>query len=409
MNTRVPYFRLVLLALALVALLAPGTALAKKKHKRHGPKENSPLVIGHRGASGFVPEHTLQSYRLAIKLGADYIEPDLVATKDGVLIARHEPIIGDSDPATTGDSTDVGEVIGGVKKHPEFASRETTKTLDGVPTKGFWASDFTLAEIKTLGARQTRGGRPTEFNGQFKVPTLQEIINLVKRESRKRGRKIGIYPETKHPTFHKTIGLPLEGRLVKVLKNNGLNSRNSRVFIQSFEQSNLKELNTMTPVRLIQLMDANDTDARGNPTYAAPFDRPFDWTASGDPTLMSRTFGFFATNAGLAEVKTYADGIGPWKVYIVPTTGGGGGLVFPQKDLTKSPPLVPDPPTDLIARAHARGLLVHTWTFRDDAFPTGYPGGPVEEYLAFYRLGIDGVFSDFPDTAFAAREIFRGL
>jgi glycerophosphoryl diester phosphodiesterase len=403
MKTRASYLRFALLALALVALLAPATALSKKKHKQHGPKrENSPLVIGHRGASGFVPEHTLQSYRLAIKLGADYVEPDLVATKDGVLIARHEPFIGDENPDTL-DSTNVAD-------HSEFDSRLTTKVLDGVSTTGYFASDFTLAEIKTLGAKQTRGGRPTEFDGQFKVPTLQEVIDLVKRESRKRGRKIGIYPETKHPTFHKTIvGLPLEARLVKVLKKNGLNSRNSRVFIQSFEQSNLKELNTMTPVRLIQLMDANDTDAMGNPTYAAPFDRPFDWTASGDPTLMSRTFGFFATNAGLAEVKTYADGIGPWKVYIVPTTGGGGGLVFPQQDLTKSPPLDPDPPTDLIARAHARGLLVHTWTFRDDAFPTGYPGGPVEEYLAFYRLGIDGVFSDFPDTAFAAREIFRGL
>jgi glycerophosphoryl diester phosphodiesterase len=389
MRTRAPYLRFALLALALVALLAPATALSKKKHKRHGPKkENSPLVIGHRGASGFVPEHTLQSYRLAIKLGADYIEPDLVATKDGVLIARHEPIIGDSDPTTTGDSTNVGE-------HTEFAMRETTKTLDGVPTLGFWASDFTLAEIKTLGARQTRGGRPTEFNGKFKVPTLQEIIDLVKRESRHHGLQVGIYPETKHPTFHKTLGLPLEARLVKVLKKNGLNSRSSRVFIQSFEQSNLKELNTMTPVRLVQLVDANDTDANGNPTYAAPFDRPYDWTVSGNPTLMSRTFGFFATNAGLDEIKTYADGIGPWKVYIIPTAGGGGGAVFP--------------PTDLIARAHARGLLVHTWTFRDDAFPSGYPGGPVEEYLAFYRLGIDGVFSDFPDTAFAAREIFRGL
>jgi glycerophosphoryl diester phosphodiesterase len=188
MKNRAPFLRLVLLALALVALLAPATALSKKKHKRHGPKrENSPLVIGHRGASGFVPEHTLQSYRLAIKLGADYIEPDLVATKDGVLIARHEPIIGDSDPATTGDSTNVGD-------HPEFASRETTKTLDGVPTKGFWASDFTLSEIKTLGARQTRGGRPTEFNGKFKIPTLQEVIDLARRESRKHGRTIGIYP-----------------------------------------------------------------------------------------------------------------------------------------------------------------------------------------------------------------------
>jgi glycerophosphoryl diester phosphodiesterase len=402
MKTRAQYLRFALLALALVALLAPATALSKKKHKQHGPKkENSPLVIGHRGASGFVPEHTLQSYRLAIKLGADYIEPDLVATKDGVLIARHEPIIGDSDPATTGDSTNVGE-------HPEFASRETTRTLDGVPTKGFWASDFTLAEIKTLGARQTRGGRPTEFNGKFKVPTLQEVIDLVKRESRKRGRKIGIYPETKHPTFHQTLKpdpLPLEARLVRVLKRNGLNKRNSPVFIQSFEQANLKQLNSMTPVRLVQLVDANDTDEHGNPTYAPPFDRPYDWTVSGRTDL----FSYFATNAGLDEIKTYADGIGPWKVYIVPTTGGGGGLVFPQEDLTKSPPLDPDPPTDLIARAHARGLLVHTWTFRDDAFPTGYPGGPVEEYLAFYRLGIDGVFSDFPDPAFAAREIFRGL
>jgi glycerophosphoryl diester phosphodiesterase len=384
MKTRV--WTLTLLSiLALVALMAPIADAKKDKHKRQGPKkEQSPLVIGHRGASGFLPEHTLQAYRLAIKLGADYIEPDLVVTKDGVLIARHEPIIGDSDPTTTGDSTNVGD-------HPEFASRETTRTLDGVPTKGFWASDFTLAEIKTLGARQTRGGRPTEFNGQFKIPTLQEVIDLAKRESRKRHRRIGIYPETKHPTFHQELGLALEGRLVKVLKRNGLNRRSARVFIQSFEQANLKQLNSMTPVRLVQLVDANDTDANGNPTFAPPFDRPYDWTVSGRTDL----FSYFATDAGLAEIKTYADGIGPWKVYIIPTTGGGGGDV--------------KPPTDLIQRAHARRLLVHTWTFRDDAFPTGYPGGPVEEYLAFYRLGIDGVFSDFPDTAWAAREIFRGL
>jgi glycerophosphoryl diester phosphodiesterase len=382
-------------AVALVAFAAP-IADAKKghkhggKHKKHKPlKENKPLVIGHRGAGGFVPEHTLQSYKLAIKLGADYVEPDLVMTKDHVLIARHEPILGDSDPNTTGDSTDVGE-------HPEFASRETTRTLDGVPTTGFWAQDFTLAEIKTLGARQTRGGRPTEFNGKFKVPTLQEIINLVKRRSHKLGRRIGIYPETKHPTFHDSQGLSLEEPLVRTLKKNGLNSKNSPVFIQSFEQSNLKELNHMTRVRLIQLMDANDTDpVTGNPTYAPPFDRPYDWTASGDPTLLARTFGYFATDAGLDEVKTYADGIGPWKVYIIPITGGGGGD--------------PKTPTDLVARAHARGLLVHTWTFRDDAFPSGFPGGPVEELLAFYRQGVDGVFADFPDTAFGAREIFRGL
>ena len=388
MNSRASWIRIALVLLALVALLAPTAAVGKEKPKRDGPKrENSPLVIGHRGASGFLPEHTLESYRLAIKLGADYIEPDLVATKDGVLIARHEPIIGDTDPATR-DSTNVAD-------HPEFASRETTKMLDGFATTGFFASDFTLAEIKTLGAKQTRGGRPTEFDGKFKVPTLQEVIDLAKRESRKRGRRIGIYPETKHPTFHQTLNLPLEGRLVRVLDRNGLNKRKSPVFIQSFEQSNLKQLNTMTPVRLVQLVDANDTDPiTGNPTYAAPFDRPYDWTVSGNPVLQARTFGFFATDEGLAEIKTYADGIGPWKVYIIPTTGSGGGDV--------------KPPTNLIQRAHAHGLLIHTWTFRDDAFPTGYPGGPVEEYLAFYRLGIDGVFSDFPDTAWAAREIFRG-
>ncbi len=281
MKTRA-WFLVLLSFLAAGALLAP-VADAKKKKKK--PKrENSPLVIGHRGASGFLPEHTLQAYRLAIKLGADYIEPDLVATKDGVLIARHEPIIGDSDPSTTGDSTDVGD-------HPEFASRETTKSVDGVPTTGFFASDFTLAEIKTLGARQTRGGRPTEFDGRFSIPTLQQVIALAKRESRKRGRRIGIYPETKHPTYHQTLDppLPLEGRLVRALKRNGLNRRNAPVFIQSFEQANLKQLNGMTPVRLVQLVDAYDTDDNGDPIYVAPNDRPYDWTVSNNPVLTSRT------------------------------------------------------------------------------------------------------------------------
>jgi glycerophosphoryl diester phosphodiesterase len=381
------FTRTLLAVLALVALAAPVADATKgKKPKRHGPnKESSPLVIGHRGASGYLPEHTLEAYRLAIKLGADYIEPDLVATKDGVLIARHEPDIT--------NSTDVAD-------HPEFADRKTTKTVDGVPTAGWFASDFTLAEIKRLGAKQTRAGRPTEFDGKFKVPTLQEVIDLAKRSSRgfvakrgsRKGRRgglrIGIYPETKHPTYHQQLGLPLEERLVTVLKRNGLSRKNAPVFIQSFEQANLKQLNRMTPVRLVQLVDANDTDANGDPTYAPPFDRPYDWTVAGRTDL----FSHFATDAGLAEIRTYADGIGPWKVYIVGTDPAG--------NIKKT--------TDLIERAHARGLLVHTWTFRDDAFPSAYTGGPIEEYLRFYRLGIDGVFSDFPGTAWSAREIFRG-
>ena len=377
---------LMLLSMLLIGALATPLADAKKKKWHALKRAQAPLVIGHRGASGFLPEHTLQSYRLAIKLGADYIEPDLVATKDGVLIARHEPLLGDSDPTTTGDSTNVGD-------HDEFKDREKELMLDGIPTKGFWASDFTLAEIRTLRARQTRSPRPTEFDGKFKIPTFQQVINLAKRESRRRGRVIGIYPETKHPTFHQTLSppLPLERRLVRALKRNRLNRRRSPVFIQSFEQANLKQLNSMTPVRLVQLMDAFDTDpVTGNPTFEPPNDRPYDWTVSGRQDFYS----YFATDAGLAEVKTYADAIGPWKVYIVPTTGSGGGNAMPA--------------TDLVQRAHARGLLVHTWTFRDDSYPSGYDGGPVEEYLNIFRTGVDGVFSDFPDTAWAARELFKG-
>jgi glycerophosphoryl diester phosphodiesterase len=386
MKTRVGILTL-LSIFVLGALMVPIAGAKKAKHQRHAPaREESPLVIGHRGASGFVPEHTLQSYKLAIKLGADYIEPDLVRTKDGVLIARHEPLLGSSTAG--GDSTNVEDI-------EKYEDREREMTLDGEKKTGFWASDFTLAEIKTLRARQTRGGRPTQFNDKFQIPTFQEIIDLAKRESKKRHRTIGIYPETKHPTFHQDLKLPLEGPLVRALERNGLNKPNSPVFIQSFEQANLKQLNTMTPVRLVQLVDANDTDPiTGTPTYAPPFDRPFDWTRSGRTDL----FSYFVTDAGLAEIKTYADAIGPWKVYILPTNGSGGGTVL---DLTD--------PTHLIRRAHEHGLLIHTWTFRDDAFPTSYTEGPVDEYLTFYELGIDGVFSDFPDTAFAAREMFRGL
>ena len=192
-HARTPYLRLVLLALALIALLAPATAALARRRTSEGRKPaNSPLVIGHRGASGFLPEHTLQAYRLAIKLGADYIEPDVVVTKDGVLIARHEPIIATDPPRPR--STNVGE-------HPEFAIRKTTKDVDGVPDDGF-ASDFTLAEIKTLRAKQTRGGRPHQFNGQFQIPTLQEVINLAQRESRSTAARSASIrrPSTRHST-----------------------------------------------------------------------------------------------------------------------------------------------------------------------------------------------------------------
>ena len=364
-----------------------------------GGREQSPLVIGHRGAAGYLPDHTLEGYELAIKLGADYIEPDLVATKDGRLIARHEPNIT--------STTDVGS-------HPEFADRETTKMVDGVAETGFFASDFTLAEIKTLRAVQPLAERPQQFNGRFEIPTLEEVIALAKRWSKKLDRQIGVYPETKHPTYHAGLGLPLEHRLVKVLRREGWNNRRAPVFIQSFEQSNLKLLNRLTDVRLVQLVDANDVAPDGTITYAPPFDRPYDWTVSGDPVLQSRTFGFFTTDAGLEEISKYADGIGPWKPYIVSSRAialnpdgtvadaNGDGLVN-ETDRALLPP------TDLVERAHDHGLLIHTWTFRNEQrrLASDFGGNPVNEYLLFYRLGVDGVFADFPDTAFASRELFR--
>jgi len=379
---------LVLLAVPTVWALGSGSA-----------REQSPLVIGHRGAAGYLPDHTLESYELAIKLGADYIEPDLVATKDGHLIARHEPNI-----TTTTD----------VRSHPEFADRETTKVVDGVAETGFFASDFTLAEIKTLGAVQPLAERPQQFNGRFEIPTLSEVIALAKRKSKQLDRPIGVYPETKHPTYHADLGLPLEHRLVKVLRRAGWNDRRAPVFIQSFEQSNLKLLNRLTPVRLVQLVDANDVAPDGAITYAPPFDRPYDWTVSGDPELENRLYSFFVTDEGLEEISTYADGIGPWKPYIVSSRAialnpdgtvadaNGDGLVNEtDRELL--------PPTDLVERAHDHSLLIHTWTFRNEQrrLASDFGGNPVNEYLLFYGLGVDGVFSDFPDTAFTSRELFR--
>src|SRR4051812_47003528 len=294
------------MAKGLVAAVALGCTMAAPVQARDNGDRNAnearPLVIGHRGAHGYLPAHTLEGYALAIELGADFIEPDLVATKDGHLIARHEPNIINTTDA---------------KDHREFASRRRTAVIDGAAETGFFASDFTLAEIKRLRAVQDFADRLHQFDGKFEIPTLEEIIALAKRKSEEKGRVIGIYPETKHPTYHKSIGLPLEKRLIDVLARAGWNRRDAPVFIQSFEQSNLKELRKMTPVRLVQLVDANDVNPDGTLDFRAPFDRPFDWTASGDPRLLARTFGFFATDAGLREIKTYADGIGPWKRYIV--------------------------------------------------------------------------------------------
>jgi glycerophosphoryl diester phosphodiesterase len=328
---------------------------------------DGPIVIGHRGASGYRPEHTLASYKLAIEMGADFIEPDLVSTKDHYLVARHEPEIS--------GTTDVAD-------HPEFAGRKTTKSIDGVEVTGWFTDDFTLDELKTLRAVERLPGiRPanTAFDGLEKIPTFQEVIDLAKREH------VGLYPETKHPTYFRRAGLPLEERMVKVLTQNGYTKQSDPVFIQSFETGNLRVLRQMTKLRLVQLLDESVA-------------RPFDFVVASDP----RTYGDLMTPAGLAEIATYADGIGPWKNSIVPWDAAGRSL----------------PATSLVRDAHSAGLTVHPYTFRrENTFlPAELRQGNPEadhydqatgdfpaELGKFFDLGVDGVFTDDPDVAVAVR------
>ena len=354
-----------------------------------------PIVVGHRGASGVLPEHTIEAYARAIDMGADFVEPDLVATKDGVLIARHEPNI----TSTTN-----------VASLPQFASRRTTKKVDGVDETGWFASDFTLAEIKTLGAVITDAERPKQFDGLYKIPTLQEIIDLVKARRAATSREIGIYPETKHPTFHRQLGLGLEDRLISSINAAGWNSKTAPVFVQSFEPGSLKEMRAKgLNTRMVQLIDADDYDLKtGKLTYAAPYDRPYDWTVSGD----TRLFSAMVTPAGLAEIKTYADGIGPWKPYILPikaTLDAAGNIVDRNGDGKRDyNDASAQSATTLIDDAHKAGLLDHAYTFRNEQRRLTFElnKDPAAEYLPYYRLGLDGLFSDFPDTAIAARSTY---
>lgn len=351
-----------------------------------------PLVIGHRGASGYLPEHTLESYKKAIEMGADFIEPDLVATQDGVLIARHEPNIT--------NTTDVAD-------HPEFAARKTKKVVDGVEEEGWFASDFTLAEIKTLYAKQAFSERDQSFNGKYRIPTLDEVLDLAKSEGSKVGRTVGVYPETKHPTYHQNLNLALEDRLLATLKKYNYTEANSPVIVQSFEVSNLKYLNSKTNVRLVQLIDADDVKPDGSISLVAPYDKPYDFAVAKDP----RTFADMLTPTGLKEIKTYADGIGPWKPYLLPSKQVDRNNDGVMDDLNNDGKMderdrVLLPATDVIKNAHAAGLIVHAYTFRNEPrrLASDYNGDPKAEYKKMFALGVDGVFSDFPDTAVAARD-----
>jgi glycerophosphoryl diester phosphodiesterase len=351
-----------------MALAVPAAASGgdRKPGQASRTWRNAPIVIAHRGASGHRPEHTLAAYELAIEMGADFIEPDLVSTSDGVLVVRHE-----NEISTT---TDVAE-------HPEFADRRTTKTIDGIQFTGWFTEDFTLAELKTLRARERLPSlRPdnTAFDGLYDIPTLQEVIDLAQNTG------VGIYPETKHPSYFDSIGLSLEEPLVETLHANGYRKRRAPVFIQSFETANLRELNEMTELRLVQLLNN--------------IGQPYDFVIAGDP----RTYADLATPQGLREIATYADGIGPNKTLIVPLDA--------QANLQD--------PTSLVDDAHAAGLVVHPWTFRNENmflpadFRAGDPqaetylmatGDAPAEYRLYFDLGVDGLFSDYPDTAVATR------
>jgi glycerophosphoryl diester phosphodiesterase len=293
-----------------------------------------PLIICHRGASGHRPEHTLEGYRLAAEMGADFIEPDLVSTKDGVLIARHE-----------------NEISGTTDAAERFPDRKKTKTIDGQSITGWFTEDFTLAEIKTLRARERLAFRSHAYDGKFQVATFDEVIELAQQLGRELGRPIGIYPETKHPTYFRGINLPIEEKLLASLEKHGWNRKDAPVFIQSFEQENLRTLRKQTQVRLIQL--------------------------AGSAAMV--------TPEKLKDIATYADGIGPEKRLVIPVAADG----------------TVGPPTDLVARAHALGLLVHPYTLRIDKefLPAGYKGDAQLEFKQFRDAGVDGLFTDFPDVA----------
>ena len=364
------------LTLLLIAGAFAGPTFAHRDKPRsasHHPGAHRVLIIGHRGSAGYRPEHTLAAYELGARMGADYVEPDLVTTKDHVLVARHEPNIT--------DTTDVAD-------HPEFASRKKTKTIDGSTQTGWFTEDFTLAELKTLRAKERLPlvrQRNTLYDGRYQVPTFQEVIDLVKRLDKELHRDIGIYPETKHPTYFRDEGLPLEELLVKTLDRNGLNRRGAKVFVQSFEVSNIQALNKVLRVPIVQLLDVKTG-------------RPADVVKAGG-TL---TYGQMATPQGLKDIAKYADGVGPSKDYIVPRDAAGNSLA----------------PTSFLKDAHAAGLVVHPYTFRREnqflpaELRVGNPADPnfpnlvgkaFDEDQQFFKLGVDGIFTDNADIGVAAR------
>jgi glycerophosphoryl diester phosphodiesterase len=380
-------FALLGASLLLAASLAPSAA-----HWAHAAPAlqtlngKAPLIIGHRGLPGLYPEEVIPGYRAAIAGGTDALELDLQSSSDGVLFACHNVFLS--------DTTDVAS-------HPEFASRKTSRMVDGVATGPDWfISDFTAAELKTLRVRQPVEGRSKQYDGRYPMATFQEIIDLAKEAmAANPGRRINIYPETKNPLYQRALGHPLEEKLLAMLTQSGWNAPDAPVFVQSFDPASLKLMRKLgLKTKVVQLIDGTDIDyGTGAITYTSPDTaQPFSWLQAGD----ARTFAAMVTPQGLREVKTYADGIGPWKFYILPARGFDASG-HPVTTLAQASNL---PPTSLVANAHRIGLFVHPFTFRDEPryLSRTYAGDPKAEYRAYFALGVDGLFTDFSTTAHSA-------
>ncbi|MFC8144161.1 glycerophosphodiester phosphodiesterase [Streptomyces paradoxus] len=370
-------------ALLGAAVLGAGGAVlgmagtARADGARHGGGPGSlpkPTIIGHRGASGYRPEHTFGSYQLALDMGADIVEAgDLVPTKDGHLVCRHEPEIG--------GTTDVAD-------HPEFAGRKKTKLLDGVSTTGWFTEDFTLAELKTLRAvERIPANRPhnTLYDGRWEIPTFEEVLKWQDEQTRKRGKQVWIYPELKHPTYFRKLDLPLEERVAKLLRKYRKDRRTSPVILQSFEPTSIQRLHKLVDNPLVVLLSSAGS-------------RPWDFVETGDP----RTVADLVKPAGLREIASYARGIGPTLDLVIPRDAQG--------KLTR--------PTSLVSDAHKVGLILHPYTMRNENpfLPADFRKGTDADaygdvfgaYQAYFATGIDGVFTDQPDTGLLAREDFNG-
>lgn len=439
-----------LLGAAALALLAPSMALAQAAPSGAKPfltvDGKQPLILGHRGVPGLVPEETEASYDLAAALGTDALEEDLHLTKDCVLVARHNPWLA--------DNTNVAEVakinaavaarkrtVPGVRvKAPAAAGvpadylvdltdpsdpKSVLKSLivDGEDHTNDWSiTDFTMAELKEWIGGTTYDAaneRPKVFNGKFPVISFQDILDIAKAKSKATGRPILVYPETKNPTWNNAQAIangcgapgsrPLEDALIKIIKDNGLNTKDAPILVQSFEPGSLKYMRSHgLETRQVQLIDGNGIDFKTGKVLLNNItnSRPFDWTVGGD----ARLYDAMLTPVGLAEIKTYADGIGPWKAYIVPLK------IAPWKDANadgtpykgSTPEASTQEATSLISDAHKLGLFVHVFTFRNEKkyLAADYHADPAQEYLKFFRLGVDGLFTDFTHTGVAARAAY---